>query len=351
MKKTGIVIAFLLITATGFCQNNAEAEGLVREGIGLHDKGLYDDAVKKYDEAIKLDKNFFDAYYEKSYSLYAAGKHKECLDLCKDAVKQFSDHPSIGLLYIQYGNVLDDLGKPKKALEIYDEGIVKHPDNYLLYFNKGLTLTKMEETADALVHYQKSLRLKPLHSSSNYYTGTLLEKGNRIPALLSYLTFLCIEPQTKRSADAYTRVNHILNGNVKREGNNTTIFLDPSSLNKKKNEENDFSTVEMILTLSSALDNDKSIDSIAKTAADKLSVRIQLLINSLEESQKDQKGFYWKHYVPFFVAMKEAGQVGTLAHLVLLPAKDEENNEWIKSNEAEIEKFYDWLKNYKWKTP
>ncbi len=345
---------FLAFTALLFLfgrTNAQQAVQLVQEGIGLHDKGDYEGAIKKYDAAIKIDKNFFDAYYEKGFSLYASGKQKECVDICKETIKMFKEHPSIGLVYIQYGNVMDDLGKAKQALEIYDEGISQSPGNYLLYFNKGLTLTKMNQMADALAQYQKALDLKPLHSSSNLYTGILIKESNKIPALLSILTFLAIEPNSKRAKDAYDMVRDIMEGHIKKDGNNTSISIDPSLLDKsKQGTENNFADVEMAFALLGAMDGDtKGMDAIAKTPADLLSFKLQMLINSLATSKANGKGFYWEHYVPFFIAMKDSDQVEVLCHLVMIQSKDEKNNEWITSNETKIDGFYEWMKNYRWK--
>ena len=104
----------------------------------------------------------------------------------------------------------------------------------------------------------------------------------------------------------------------------------------------------MIFSLLSIPDNNKGIDSIASTPADKLSFKIQMLINSLSSYKKDGNGFYWEHYVPFFEAMKENNMVGTLAHLIYQPAMEAENDRWLEKNDKAIEEFNDWLKAYKW---
>jgi tetratricopeptide (TPR) repeat protein len=350
MKKIFSFTVASCLAILSLAQNNEQVAKLIQEGIAFHDRGEYEEAIKKYDAALDLDKNNFDALYEKSFSLYAQRKLKECINISKDLLKKFSDHPNITAVYMQYGSALDDFGKSKDALEIYDEAIGKFPNEYLLRFNKGLTLMKLNKNDEALQCYQSSLKLQPLHSSSNLYTGMLLQNSNRIPAILAYSAFLAIEPQTKRSKDAFDRISSIMGANIKKEGNNTTIFLDALMLgNKKEKKENDFSSVEMIFILMSATDGNKEMDSIAKTPADKLSFKLQMLINSLGNNLKDGKGFYWEHYVPFFAEMKEKKHVGTLAHLMYRQSDDAENNKWLEENEKAREEFYDWLKGYEWK--
>lgn len=351
MKKIFLVA---LISATSLflhAQNSEEAEQLVREGISLHDKGDYDGAIKKYDAAIKLDKNYFDAYYEKSYSLYAAGKQKECLSVCEYTVKNFPDHPNLVLIYIQYGNVLDDLGKSKQALEVYDEGIQKSGgSSYLLYFNRALTLTRLGREEEALGDIKQSLRLKPLHSSSNYSSGLLQLERNKIPSLLSLLTFLAIEPQTSRSTDALARVKELMGG-VTTNGKNTTISIDAGSLTKIDDKSDDnFRIVEVSFKLKRALAQSKEGAKKAGSPADSLANAIDLLITTLTDNKEGKKGFYWEHYVPFFEAMQKEHQVETLAHLVLLADKQEDNADWLKEHEDKVDAFYDWLKAFSWKS-
>ena len=48
-----------LVCLPVYAQNNEEADNLVKEGIDQHDKGNYEEALKKYDAALKLDKHNF----------------------------------------------------------------------------------------------------------------------------------------------------------------------------------------------------------------------------------------------------------------------------------------------------
>lgn len=350
MKKALLGLLLLLPGFITSAQGDQQVENLIKEGIELHDKGDYEGAIKKYDAALKIDKHNFDANYEKGYSLYTMGKIKECASLSKDMIKEFAGNPALHLVYMQYGSSLDDLGKSKEAIDAYDEGIKIFPDEYLLHFNRALTLQKMEKTEDALLGYQSALSLKALHSSSNYYTGMLLHNSNKVAALMAYITFMAIEPQTKRSEDAFKRIEDIMNANIKKDGDKTVITLDASMFDKgKKKEDNNFSSVEMMLSLLTSSADTKGVDSIAKTPVDKLSYKLQMLISLLSTNLKDGKGFYWTHYAPFLIEMKEKDQVGTLAHLMYMQARDEDNNKWLESNEDKLEAFYDWLKAYQWK--
>ena len=64
MKTLLLLILFPILS---FSQNKNEAEIKVNEGILLHDKGKYNDALDKYEEALNLDKNNLFAISEFDY--------------------------------------------------------------------------------------------------------------------------------------------------------------------------------------------------------------------------------------------------------------------------------------------
>lgn len=348
MKK----LALTVIISAGFLfalsQSTENVKQLVREGIELHDKGDFEGAIRKYDEALKIDASDFDANYEKSLSMMYAKKYDECISLSKQMLERFRDHPSLRQVYSNLGSALDDAGKPEEALKVYDKGIKKFPDYYSLYFNKGLTYTRMKSYDEALESYSLALKNNGLHASSNYYTGLILQNQNRIPSLLAYTIFLVIEPQSDRAKKAYEAVQEIVYRGIRKEGNNTTINISMDMLDskKKKKTDNDFSSVEFAFTLLGGLDS-KGLDSLAKTAADKFDFKLQLLINSLASNKKGNKGFYWEHYVPFFIELKDKSYTNVFSHLIYY-ASDKDSQVWANLNPDKIKEFYNWLETYKW---
>jgi|GEM_PF-6345350 len=60
-------------------------------GNALNDQGKYEDAIKAYEEAIRLKPNFSEAWYNKGYALYNLGKYD-------DAIKAFKRSGSVPVL-------------------------------------------------------------------------------------------------------------------------------------------------------------------------------------------------------------------------------------------------------------
>lgn len=346
MKHVCLSLCLLILCLTGIAQTE-KAKQLTNEGITLHDKGSYADAIKKYDEAIAADGEYVTAYYEKTLTLYTMQQYDACIDLCKQLTKKFKGNPLLKGVYVQYGSSLDNLQKPDDAIKAYNEGLKQFPNYFLLNFNKAITYMQMNETEKAYDCYQEALKANPLHASSYLRVGDLLSSTNKIPSMLSLVMFLVLEPQSDRSAPAFEALKKMIYGNVKKTGENAiTITMDAGMLDtKKKKQPDNFGMQEMMFTMSSALDKDSVMSSLTKTDIDKFDLKLQLLINSLETGNK---GFFSERYVPFFKAMKEKDFTNTVSHLVFANTPDERNAGWLKVNTDKVDEFYEWVKGYGW---
>tara|TARA_B110000503_G_C7155737_1_gene417229 strand:+ start:1664 stop:1939 length:276 start_codon:yes stop_codon:yes gene_type:complete len=84
-----------------------------------------------------------------------------------------------------------------------------------------------------------------------------IQKQN-IPALLSYLRFHIIEPDSPRAKENFKFIQELMFFNVEKTGDNSiSISLPSQSLEEMGNEnktENSFRSIELILSMQSALD-------------------------------------------------------------------------------------------------
>ena len=56
---------------------------LIRDNTGmLGRKGEYKDATRDYDQAIDIDKNYVDAYYQRSLARFARQKYEDAIKDC-----------------------------------------------------------------------------------------------------------------------------------------------------------------------------------------------------------------------------------------------------------------------------
>lgn len=341
----------LLLFFTGaFAQNKVEAEKLVNEGVELHDKVDYAGAINKYDDALKLDKDNLLALTEKSLTLNASKNYEEGIAICKLAIEKHQNE-SLRNIYVNYANALDHLKKADEALKIYDEGITLYPDYYQLYYNKGICLSGLGNDVAAIDSFQQSYLINPNHGSSLNAIGVLEAADNRIPAILAFSRFLIVEPQSTRSQEVFEKLQKlIMQGVTQKDEKSIDVKINSSILSnsngKSQTKENNFSSTDLILSMTASLDF--SDENKNKTDVEKFVRKFEVICSSLDETKKDNWGFYWQKFVPYFREMKKNRFIETFAYIAFVNTNSDDVLKWHKNNKSEVEKFYNWNNNYNW---
>jgi Tfp pilus assembly protein PilF len=341
-----LLSSLFLLSNFLFAQHKEEAEKLVGIGVPYHDKGDYEGAIKRYDSALMLDKDNLLALTEKAYSLMAMEKYDESIDCCKKAIKKHPNEEPLKMLYVTYGSDYDYQKKTDKSIEVYDEGIKSFPDFYLLYFNKGITLQSVKRYDEAEACYQKALLLNPSHAGSHNALGRLLYiEDKHIPALMAFCRLLILEPRSDRAKDDFTYLQKAMEGNMeKNSSGGITIHVDASSLDSNKRE-NNFSMVELILSMGASL----PLDSLKMSKTYNFSYRLQAVCSEMKELKNKNSGYYWDYYAPYFIEMKEKNYLDTFSHIAFAATDDKENNDWLSTHKKDITDFYSWSKAFDWK--
>ena len=352
MKKLALTLLLFTINLS-FSQNKVEAEKLVEEGIPYHDKGDYEGAINKYNKALKLDNDNLLALSEKALSLLSMKKYDESIIECKKIIEKYPKENSLKSVYVTYGNALDELKKTDQSIEIYDEGLKLFPDYYQLHFNKGITYSSIQKYDQAILNFQQAIIINPKHAGSNNAIARL-EKINdrRIPSILAFCRFLILDPESERAKENLKNLKELMNANVNQtEKKSVTISIDPKmfadTTNLGKPKENNFSSTDLISTMDVALDFDKKNKN--KTEVENFIRKFKTICASLEETKKENFGFYWSYFAPYFIEMKNKKLIEPFAYIAFASSENKDVNKWIKNNQIELDKFYDWSKNYNWK--
>jgi Tfp pilus assembly protein PilF len=349
LKTIPLFFVFSLFSTFLFAQQKESADKLVSKGISLQDARHVDSAISTYRQALELDRNNLLALAEMAYSLLSIDQYDESINYSKRAIKTHPRDPVLKTVYVSYGNALDGLGKADKSIDMYNEGIKQFPEYPLLYFNRGISQNELHKTEAALLSFQKSATLNPNHAGSHNALGHVLFNMNSIPSLLAFCRFIALEPGSSRAAQALENIQKIMNAHVsKKDEGRLSVSISPDMIDQKeKNRENNFSSAELMLALSAALDSDSS--NINKTAVEKFIRKFSLLCGYLKETEKDNYGFYWDYYVPYFTDMKDRGFVITFAYIAYTTSKTPDVTHWLDSHKSEIAEFYKWSDEFKWR--
>ena len=349
MKTILLLLIFPLFSTGVFAQQKESAEKLVSEGVGLQDAGQVDSAMEKYRQALELDKDNLRALAEMAYSLLSINRYDESISYSKKAIRTHPRDPELKTVYVGYGNALDGIGKVDKSIDLYNEGIKLFPEYAQLYFNRGISQNELHQTDQALLSFQKSAELSPNHAGTHNAIGHILFNSNHIPSLMALCRFMILESGTNRAAQNLENIQKIMNAHVsKKDEGRLSVNISPEMIDpKKKNQQNNFSSAELMLALSSALDNDSSL--MNKTAVEKFTLKFSLLCGYLKETEKDGYGFYWDYYVPYFTEMNDKGFVTTFAYITYRTSKTPEVTNWLDTHKNEIDEFHKWSDEFKWR--
>jgi tetratricopeptide (TPR) repeat protein len=334
MKKYSISIFLLLLSVPAFCQESS-LDDLLREGVQLHDKGDYTGAIKKYDEILSRNDGFYLVYIEKSLSLFTSGKNDECVELCKTALKKFTDSAQNKNLYVNYGSALDVLGRTDDAIDIYAQGMRRFPDYYLLPFNKGVTEYRLKKYDDAVTDLERSVTLKPSHASSHQFLAYAIYPKNKIAAAMALSASLVLEPSGQRAENNLKALLGILKSNVqKKDEKNITITLAPALLDKEKGED-DFRSTELIIVVSGATDL-SSKDSLNAVK------QLEQKLGFLADAAPEKKGFFSNYYVAYLSGLKENHFLETTSYLIYYASKDSDDHTWLATNKEKVNALTKW---------
>lgn len=351
LKTLTVALTMLLTRSIVLAQDIIGAQFLIEKGVELHDAGKYNLAIQKYDSALVIDPDNIAARGEKALSLEALNMFEEAIEICKDAIKLQPNSRYLSFIYTAYGNMLDRKDMPNEAIKIYNEGIAKFPEYAQLHYNKGITETSLNKTEEAILSFQKSIDLNPQHRSSNSVMGSLLyEQSKNIPALFALCRFLVLEPESNQSETVLKFVQDILQADVVKTGKNSvTINIDPIDVYSDENgekQENDFRTCSIILSMSSAIEYQNS--SKKSTEADIFMEKFISLCNVQKEGQRENFGFYWRYYVPYFLELNEKGHSEAFANVIFASLDNRKINKWLKNNPDKIKSFFQWNSQYDW---
>ncbi len=331
MKK--LFIFLLVISSTSlFAQDNLEA--LVKEGITLHDSGKYSQAIEKYEEALKIDSKSPLVLYEISYSYFALQDFKMAAKYSKKVIKLKDKY--LNEAYMIYGSALDNMGEPKKAVKVYKEAIEKYPDDYLLYFNLGLTQYRMKDLSNAEGNFIQAIKLNSSHATSHLSLGAVnMEMGNKSKALLALYYFLTVEPNTERSKNAIQFIESVINQGVSKDGDkeiSITLLSD--------NMESDFGVVDMFLSLKTAT----YLSEEEEKPEDLFLDLTKSFFEILEEQREGKSGFWWDAYVNVLMLFNNEEHLETYTHFIR-QSSNSKSSKWLQENEDKVEAMFDSLKD------
>ncbi len=325
--RTGLIILFLLFTTvTIYAQSSSEK--LIRQGVALHDKGRYKDAIASYEEALKVNPTSMSAVYEMSLSYLQLKDNEKAI---KNSTKVITANfqPLLMDAYIVKGTALANQGKTADALRLLNEALEKCGDEYLIHFNLGLCYFNNKDNKMAVQHLRKAIEIDATHASAFLlYAYALNDLGRWVQSFYSFHFFLLLEPNTGRSKDAFGEMYDIINAKI----DTGSDRLSPEDGVDRQR-------------LYQAIQNKKTgaTDDVSQYAF--FQEASKLIFFALAQMQNDtQNGLLWYFFVPTYDEILSSGHFDTYCRYVSV-AYFPESLAWWNENKTQVDNFIEWFEN------
>jgi tetratricopeptide (TPR) repeat protein len=142
--------------AVAVSQNNPTAH--LNLGAALETKGKTDEALREYQEALRLDPQMFEAANDIGKLLFEKNRPAEALDYCVAAVRLKPDRAT---LRNNLGLTLAELGRFDEALAQFAEAARLDETYAIPRFQTGRTLLKLGRDAEAMPQLFAALQIEP----------------------------------------------------------------------------------------------------------------------------------------------------------------------------------------------
>lgn len=164
-----------------------------RLGNQLDVAGRLSDAIRQYQAALRVKRNYVEAHSSYGNVLRQVGRLPEAIEECRTALRL---DPNYARAHNNLANALLATGRVTEAIEHYHAALRLRPDDSKMHYNLGNAWLKAGRVADAIQEYQTALRLYPDDEEAHYNLGNTLFGARRIPeAIAQYTAAVRIKPE------------------------------------------------------------------------------------------------------------------------------------------------------------
>ena len=116
----------------------------------------YKRAIEDYDEAVKLNPEYAEAYNNRGVAYAGLNRHERAIEDYDVAVKL---NPDYAAAYYNRGSAYAGLNRHERAIEDYDEAVKLNPKDAKAYYNRGNSYTGLNQYKRAIWDYDEAVKL------------------------------------------------------------------------------------------------------------------------------------------------------------------------------------------------
>lgn len=329
MKKFIAAISLLFIVASSFSQDRIPLiviEEIQQQVANAVDKGDFQTAIEQLNQVSTNDSSYCAALTSKAYYLIQQKKFDETISVCEEGITKGCAESKV-FFFVNKSVALLNKEDYTAAISVLDEAIKKYPNNYLLWYNKGVALENMDSIEEAASAYQRTIVLNPMYNKSHRQLGNLCYKQEKMAqALMCYNMYLFLDPDGEGSLDILKSLNALASANNENIADpGITISPDDAS----------FEDMDIVLNQKIALASNYE-------TGNKIDMALVRQNHALFQQLKDFKGnggFWSQKYVPFYKWMIQHKQFDNFIYTLFYMSEDSDHKRLAKKNEDDIIQF------------
>ena len=325
MKNYILIILGLLFSTLSYSQ--PAVDKMIRQGVSLHDKGRYKEAIDCYKKALESNPSSMPAVYEMSLSYLQLKDYDNAL---KNSTRVINANyqPLLMDAYIVKSTALAQTNKLDLSIQLLNEAIDRCGDSYLLHFNLGLSYFNKLNNRLAIHHLRKAIEIDATHPSAFLlYAYALNDSGKWVQSFYAFHFFLFLEPNTERSKEAFGEMIDLLT--IKR-------------------------TDESELLTEDGVDRENIYDGLQKIQP--INSDPEVMFHFFEEASKNifftlghlqndsQSGLLWYFFVPTYEEILGSGYFDVYCRYVSA-AYFPQSLEWWNNNKDKVDNFIEWFEH------
>jgi len=170
-----------------------EAQAWFRKGGELYVQRRYEEAIARFDRALKIYPRLASAWAGKGLASSAIGQYQDAIR-CFDEALRFD--PRDPAFWHDKGNVLSTMGQLERALGCYNEALILDARDASAWNNKGVCLAVLGRPEEAVACCDKALALDPTYATAWQAKGLIEERLGDLPqAIAAYKQFIELAPE------------------------------------------------------------------------------------------------------------------------------------------------------------
>ncbi len=132
-------------------------------GCALEQTGNFEEAIREFQEALRMDPGYAEAHGNLGDTLLQAGKIHEAMKQWQQAIQLNPRYPQARY---NLGVALALQGRTQEAIDQWEEALRIKPDYAEAHYNLGVAMEKMGRLDSAVEHYRRALIINPDYAAA-----------------------------------------------------------------------------------------------------------------------------------------------------------------------------------------